>query len=131
MTEKKEQARKLREAAGLLDTHDWPGLIDDMKEVADRLDPPPPERRERVRSAYRLALRTASLKAYGGPLQREWAEPYPSEVWDAVLAEADKGRISEAKLRAWVCRRVSLGNGITVPAQALLAAIDSGELGGD
>jgi hypothetical protein len=84
MTDKKEQARKLREAADVLSITRGVSLglaISEMKQMADELDPPVHERWERVRCAAYSAGYTP--------------EPY----WKAVLTEADKGMVSKDELR--------------------------------
>jgi hypothetical protein len=91
MTDKKEQARKLREAADVLRCAPAiRGLYATerlLRDKADELDPPAKERWERVREVHvkeeRYGLRQKTQR----------------EIWTAVLAEADKGMVSKEELR--------------------------------
>jgi hypothetical protein len=52
MTDKKEQARKLREAADVLSERSVINVREWLQEKADELDPPAKERWERVREVH-------------------------------------------------------------------------------
>jgi hypothetical protein len=110
MTDKKEQARKLREAAdvarSLVGRNNI--VLTWLEDTAKELDPPVKERWELVEYA---AEQTPSISA--------------REYWMAALAEADKGRISEAKLREFLARCSS------PLSTVLLDAIDHGQFRGE
>ena len=83
MTDKKEQARKLREAADVLKELGCEST--GFKEMADQLDPPEKELElwERVRIASQAMACTGSQE----------------KCWKAAIAEANKGMVSKEVLK--------------------------------
>jgi hypothetical protein len=83
MTDKKEQARKLREAAVVLKElgRGNAPICWLQEELADELDPPVKERWKQVRDAAHSVSYT------------------PDAYWRAAIAEANKGMVSKEELR--------------------------------
>lgn len=100
----RERAQALRVVADLCVTEPRSGWVDDIRALANELDPPVMERWERLRDVSLPFCDQGELH------------------WRTILAEANKGMISESKLRAWVFARPHLA------CFTIVTAIDNGEL---